>query len=302
MAVSVITTAGCGGISLAATEQPIKVVATTSLLADLVNNVGRTRVDVHSIVPPGADVHSFQPTPQDSIEISQARLIVSNGSGLDDFLMPTVNSAAGAEAVRLVASQGLAAQLGDGAVHRRNASATLAKPNQERRDPHFWQNPVHTIHYVERIRDGLIQADPDHAEAYKSNAAEYIDALQELDQEIERVLNRVPIRFRHLVTFHDAFGHFADRYGWQTTALVANDAGAVTPGTVVSLMKRLHEEEIPAVFAEPQFRSPVIVRAAEDAGISIGLLYSDVLDDGAATYLDMMRFNANSLVKHLAGQ
>ena len=84
--------------------------------------------------------------------------------------------------------------------------------------------------------------------------------------------------------------------------MVANDAGTVTPGTVLTLIERLREEGLPAVFAEPQFRSPIIVQAAEDAGISLGLVYSDVPDDKAATYLDMMRFNANSLAEHLAGQ
>ena len=123
--------------------------------------------------------------------------------------------------------------------------------------------------------------------------------MRELDQEISQTLRDVPPERRHLVTFHDAFGHFAVRYGWRVSAFVPGDASEVTPGTIVAVMERIGGEGIPAVFAEPQFSPKVMEQVARDTGVGVGAIYSDALDDNVPTYLDMMRFNARSLVEHL---
>jgi ABC-type Zn uptake system ZnuABC Zn-binding protein ZnuA len=99
-------------------------------------------------------------------------------------------------------------------------------------DPHFWQDPILAIHYVERIRNGLVEADPDNAQVYTANAEAYIQELRELDREIAQTLEAVPPEHRHLVTFHDAFGYFRRRYGWQVSAFVPSDASDITPGAV----------------------------------------------------------------------
>ena len=257
-------------------------VTTFAILADLVKNVGGERVQVQSIVQSGADIHSFQSTPGDSIAISNARVIVSNGMGLDAFLEGMFHNARGPDAVHVVATEGL--------------PATLADDD----DPHFWQDPLHTVHYVESIRDGLIQADPGGAPVYRANAEAYTRELRDLDREIAQTLSGVPPERRHLVTFHDAFGHFAERYGWEVSALVMGDADDVTPGAVVEVIARIKGDSISAVFAEPQFGSDMIREAAASAGVQhIGFIYSDVLDAQVPTYIDMMRFNARSLLKHL---
>ena len=299
LAAVLLAASACGSASAAGTQEPLRLVTTTPLLADLVRNVAGTQVEVHSLVPPGADVHSFQTTPQESIQISRAAVIFSNGFGLDDFLMPVIESAAKAGTVQVVVSDGLesspitSAKLGQG------FPGKLARTLNGGPDPHFWQNPIYTIHYAQRIRDALVEADQANAETYRSNAEKYIQELRQLDQEISRILGQVPPRRRHLITFHDAFGHFADRYGWQASGLLPNDAGDVTPGTIISMMEQLREQDIGAVFAEPQFRSQVIDRAGRDAGVRIGRIYSDVLDDTVSTYTEMMRFNARSLAEHL---
>jgi len=272
--------AACGGITAADTQKPLRVVATTALLADLVQNVAGAGTTVRAVIPPGADVHSFQTTPNDSIEISKAGLIVSNGGGLDDFLDPMIKNAQEDSAVHIVASQGL--------------GAGLREP-----DPHYWQNPVNVIHYVRRIQGGLSDADPLNAEFYRGRADAYVQELLDLDQEISLILEEVPPSRRHLVTYHDAFGHFGDRYGWRTSALATNDAGGVSPGAITRLQERIRQEGITAVFTEPQFRSKVIALAARDAGVEVGIIYSDVLDGAAATYVDMMRLNARNLVELL---
>jgi ABC-type Zn uptake system ZnuABC Zn-binding protein ZnuA len=156
---------------------------------------------------------------------------------------------------------------------------------------------MYAVHYVQRIRDGLIQADPEGSHVYQANTTDYIQKLRELDQEIAETLSGVPPQLRHLVTFHDAFGYFARRYGWKVSAFVLSDASDVTPGAVVEVMRRVKEEGIPLVFAEPQFGSDVLKQAARDAGVGIGLIYSDALDEGVPGYIEMMRFNARSLLR-----
>jgi ABC-type Zn uptake system ZnuABC Zn-binding protein ZnuA len=293
-------------------EPKLKVVTTTTILADLVSNVGGNQLQVQFIVPPGADIHTFQTNPSHSLATSEADVIISNGFGLDDFLEPVLRGAKQAEAVRVVAAEGLPAEpITEMAFpeenHKQEHQEELPEQHQgeeqghehEAGDPHFWQNPLFTIHYVERIRNSLIQADPDNAEVYNRNAAEYIQQLRELDREIAQTLNQVPPQRRHLVTFHDAFGHFARRYGWRVSAFVTGSAGEVTPEKVVSVMKVIKAEGIPAVFAEPQFRQDVLEQAARDTGIRVGTIYSDTLDDMLPTYIEMMRFNAKSLAEHL---
>ena len=274
----------------------IQVVATTALLADLVKNVDGERVEVRSIMPPGADLHSFQATPTDSIAISRARVIVSNGFGLDAFLEPVLRSAKGPGAIHVIAAEGLGPADGQG-----GGGAGMADDENQgpQTNPHFWQNPLFAIHYVEGIRDGLASADPDHAPDYQANAAAYIEELRKLDREILEILSDVdPVR-RHLVAFHSAFSHFAQRYGWKVSAFVASDADDVSPADVVRVLERVRNDRLPAVFVGPQFRSDVIERAAEDAGVTVGTIYSDLSDANVTSYVEMMRFNAKALAEHL---
>ena len=290
----------CGGSS--PTEGGLQVVTTTAILADFVRNVGGERVGVRSIVPPGADVHTFQSTPGDSVSTSRAKLIVSNGFGLDDSLNTLLKGAMKSSAVHVVAAQGLqSVPLKVVALPSRSSGQqnVVGHKEQRRSDPHFWQNPLFAIHYVERIRDGLIEADPAGAETYRVNAATYIEELRMMDLEIEGTLSAVPPQRRYLVTFHDAFGYFAERYGWEVLAFVPDDAGDVTPASVVEVMELIKEQDIPAVFAEPQFGGDVLKQAAGDAGVEVGVIYSDAVDSTVSTYLEMMRFNTKTLLRHL---
>jgi ABC-type Zn uptake system ZnuABC Zn-binding protein ZnuA len=260
-------------------QQPLSVVTTTALLADLVKNVGGDLVSVTALVPPGADVHSFQTTPADNVEISRAAMVVSNGGGLDQFL-----------------DQVIQRSTSDGTVHILVGKALLELDDE---DPHFWQNPVFAVRYVESIRDGLIAADPTNADDYQGNFTEYKDRLTKLDFDIASTLNTVDPTRRHLITFHDAFGHLAKRYGWQVTSLVGSDASQVSPGPVVEILEKVREQGLTAVFAEPQFNSDLLEKAAEEAEVEIGPIYSDVQDGEVANYIDMMLFNAKSLARLL---
>ena len=254
-------------------------VTTTALLADLVQNVGGDLVNVISLVAPGADVHSFQSTPADNVTLSRAALVVSNGGGLDQFLDQVIEGSTSDDVVHILAAEQL---LG-----------------LDENDPHFWQNPVFAVKYAEGIRDGLIEADPENLAGYQANFDSYNNRLTKLDFDIASTLNTVDPDHRLLVTFHDAFGHFGARYGWEVTALVGSDASQVSPGPVVAILERVREQGVPAVFAEPQFNSGLLQQAAEEAGIEVGPIYSDVQNGEITSYIDMMLFNAKSLARLL---
>ena len=263
-----VSACGSSQPEAAPSGSPLPVVATTALMADFVRNVGGDLVEVTSLVPPGAEVHSFQSTPSDSVAISRAALVVSNGGELDRFLDPLIQGSLTDDAVRVVTAAPLLA-----------AGET---------DPHFWQNPVFSVVYVKEIRDGLIASDPENTAAYQANFDSYKEKLTKLDFDIASTLNTVDPARRLLITFHDAFGHFARRYGWEVTAFVASDGGEVSPGRVVDILAQVREQGISAVFAEPQFRADVLENAAREAGIETGVIYSDVLDDDVTSYIDMM--------------
>ena len=287
----------CSGEANPTPSPELKVITTNGILADLAGNVGGEGVEVTSIAPPGADLHSFQPTPGDSQVVRDARVIISNGHGLDDALGPMIRSAMNPTALQVVASDGLEAKLVE--VIELDQYGDEADADYLEGDPHFWQNPQYAIHYVERIRDGLSQADPANASLYRSNAEAYIQRLRDLDREIMETLNTVPPERRHLVTFHDAFGYFARRYGWRLSAFVAHDASDITPQAVADIMQRVEEERITAIFTEPQFSAGVLSQLARDVSVEVGTIYSDALDATTPTYIEMMRFNARSLAEHL---
>ena len=315
-------TAACGGeVSSTTSDQagPIRVVTSTALLADMVENVGGDLVEVTSIVPAGADVHSFQTTPKDSISISQARVIVTNGFGLDAFLESVLESAKEAEAVQVIAADGLASfaiggdeseeedhegedeeeDHGAGEEDEDHGAEEEDEHGHTEGNPHFWQNPEFAIHYVQQIRDGLANTDPDNETEYFANAEAYIEELRELDREIAQTLGQVPPERRHLVTFHDAFTYFGQRYGWRVSAFVGSEADEVAPAAVVRVLDRVKNEGLPALFVEPALRSDVIRRAADDAGVTVWPIHADLPADGLTSYIEMMRFNAETLAEHL---
>ena len=277
-------------------KPPIGVVTTTVLLADLVKNIGDNLVEVTALVPPGADVHSFQSTPDDNIAVSKASLLISNGGGLDKFLEQVIKGSAADDAVHIFAAESLMdSDFREDEAHEDEAH----EDGSHEGNPHFWQNPIFAIQYAETIRDGLIKVDPDNSNTYHINFESYKDKLTELDFEIASTINTIDESRRHLITFHDAFGHFATRYGWRVTSLVGHDASQVSPGSVIEILEKVRAQGVPAVFVEPQFSGGLLQQAAEDSGIKVGPIYSDVQDGEVSNYIDMMLFNAKSLARLL---
>ena len=167
-----------------------------------------------------------------------------------------------------------------------------------RGDPHFWLDPRFAVHYVNQIANGLAAADPVNAPEYLDNAADYISQLEALDGYISAKIAEIPSSRRVLVTFHDAYGYFGSRYGFEVQAFVGSHGGDVAPDDIVAVLDLVQDRNLPAVFSEPQFSADALAQVARDAGISVGIIRSTP-DVDYPTYVEMMRANADALAGHL---
>lgn len=294
---------------------PIPVVASFSILGDLVSEVGGDRVAVTTLVGRDSDAHVFQPAPKDVKTVAAARVLVINGLGFDGW-MDRLASTGGAGAGRIVveASKGLPTmpERGGAPDRRAQGAATGLAPGHDHArpghghdhgsiDPHAWQDPRNVVIYVRNIAAGLTRADPAGADGYAQRATAYTARLMELDGWITQRIGQVPAAKRKVITSHDAFGYFAARYGVTMVAVAGvstnADAGARGMAEIIRLMRR---EKVKALFLE-NIANPLLVEqiARETGAQPGGRLYSDALsasDGPAPTYLGMMRHNVDVLV------
>lgn len=284
---------------LALGQERVKIVATFSILADLVRQVGGKRVDVTTLVAPGGDAHVFHPSPADAQRVAQAALVVANGLGFEGWIDRLVK-ASGAAPRRLVASTGVkprrAKDDGHGHGHGNGHAGD---------DPHAWQSVPNAKIYVANIRDALIAADPAGEAAYRAGAAAHLADLDRLDAEIRAAVGALPPERRRIVTTHESFGYLAAEYGLEIIAPkgVSTDAEA-SAKDVARIIRQIRAARAPAVFLENVTDSRLIERIARESGARVGgTLYSDSLSPAggpAGTYIDMMRHNIRELTKALA--
>jgi ABC-type Zn uptake system ZnuABC Zn-binding protein ZnuA len=275
--------------NFALAANPLSVVTSNTVLADLVANVGGDKVQVRSLAPAGTDPHTFQPTPDSIKTLSQARVAFFNGSGLEEWWDKTVRSVKKPEVPVIELSKGLATirMLGHNGGY----------------DPHVWLDPNLVKAYVEKIRDALSRADGANAGFYAGRAKAYQVKLDELDAWIRIEVEKIPSARRKLVTFHDAFQYFANRYGLAVKGfIVASPGKEPSAKALAELTRRIKEEQIPAVFAEADFSPKLLEVLAKDAGVKVVTnLYDDSLSSGppADTYINMLRHNVTQTVNAL---
>lgn len=289
-------TGGCGvpagGASNRLGTGKLRVVATTTIIGDLVRSVAGDRAEVTVLLPPDADPHAFEPRPGDLTAITQAQVLFKNGAGLEGFLEPLLRSAGGQPLI-VECAQGLKLR-------------TMEEGGQQTADPHLWFDVRNAIHYVERIRDGLIQADPAGHDVYTANVARYIAQLNDLDAWIVEQVSQVPPERRKLVTSHDTFGYFAERYGFEVIGALFPASGAEAQPSaqeIASLIRAIQASGVKAIFTENTVNPKFAEQIARDAGVKVVTrLYTDSLggpDSGAETYIDMMKFNVRAIVEAL---
>ena len=274
-------------------QTALKVVAAETFLADIAQNVAGDRVEIEALMPIGVDPHGFEPTPTDVAKIADSQVLIMNGAGFEEFLAKLLKNAGGQHAVVEAAA---------GLVSRQRQEGEMADPDQAG-DPHFWLDPNNVIKYAENIRDGLSKADPEGAATYRANAGAYIAKLEELDRWIADRVKKVPEANRMLVTNHESFGYFADRYGFQIIGTVmpsVSTGSAPSAQQLAQLIDHIKSTGAKAIFLETGTNPQLAQQVAREAGVTaVTELYSHSITEagGAApTYLDMMKFNTNAIV------
>ena len=270
----------------AETARPLQVVASFSILADMLREVAGDAAQVHSLVGANADAHVFEPTPADAQRLARADLVVVNGLHFEGWIDRLVRSS-GYRGPVIEATRGIEP--------RRVGRAV---------DPHAWQSLAHAQRYVENMRAALVAAAPSQAAAINARAAAYGERIAALDASARAAFEAVPRDQRRVVTTHDAFGYLGDAYGitfisprsWNT------DSEASAAG-VASVIRQVRLHQARALFVENITDRRSIERISQETGARVGgTLYSDALSPpaaGADTYLRLYAHNVKSIAAAL---
>lgn len=265
-----------------------RVLTTFTILADMARNVAGDAAVVESITKPGAEIHDYEPTPQDLVKVKDADLVLWNGLGLERWFERFFQQAQGAASA--VLSEGIQPMgIGEGPYE--------GKPN-----PHAWMSPANALIYVENIRRALSELDPANAAVYAANAAAYTERLRAVEAPVREALAAVPENRRWLVTSEGAFSYLARDFGLKELYLWpinADEEG--TPQQVRRVVDTVRAQDIPAVFSESTVSDKAMRQVAKETGARYaGVLYVDSLtgpDGPVPTYLDLLQYNARALAQ-----
>jgi zinc/manganese transport system substrate-binding protein len=268
----------------------VRVVASFSIIADLVKQVGGDRVVVSGLVGPNVEMHDFRPSPADARRLADAQLVVINGLGFEGWADRLIKVAA-YQGARLVASNGIQALPGEG---------------RHRYDPHAWQDVANVKVYVTNIRDALAALDPANKLDYDRRTSEYTKQLETLETEIKAAFRDIP-KPRRVITSHDAFTYYGRAYDIEFLA-AHGVGGAAQPSAkgIAQLIRQIKREQVKAIFVENISAQRSMDQIARETGAVVGgTLYSDALSEAsgpASTYADMMRHNTRLISGALRGQ
>lgn len=271
----------------------VKVVATFSILGDIVANVGGDHIDLVTLVGADGDAHDYEPTPKDTILLGKSDIIFENGLHFEHWL-DKLYTASGSKARRVVVSNGIIPR-------------TIEEDGMKEEDPHAWQDVTNVMAYTQNVRDSLIAIDPAHQKEYESNAAAYIAQLKELDEWI--LAQTRTIGNKTIVTNHDALGYFAHRYNFNIVGAIipsgTTEAADPSAKQIVALMKVIKRENVRVIFSENITNDKLAHMLAAQGGIKVASgIYSDALggrNSNANTYIAMMKHNMKVFSKYLNG-
>lgn len=280
----------------------LKVIATTTLVGDVVGRVGGDLIDLSVLLPVGADPHSFSPAPKDIARVADADLVFANGVGLEAFLDNLIESAGAQERVISV-SEGIAL-MASGIDHAEEESEEHPE-QQNSYDPHTWTSPRNVMVWVQNIESQLSRLDPDNANAYQRNAAEYSEELTNLDTWIREQTDTISPEDKKIVTDHALFGYFAAAYGFQQIgALIPGYSTLSEPSAqdLAQIQDAIQQYKVKAIFVGKSVNPALATRVAEDTGTRLVSVYTGSLSEPggeAGTYLDYMRYNSTAFVTGL---
>ncbi|MDQ3493330.1 MAG: metal ABC transporter substrate-binding protein [Chloroflexota bacterium] len=310
-----LVAAGCGAGPAPSggeteTQGTTRVVATTTVLADLVAQVGGDLVTVTPLVPLGGEVHTFDPSTSDAVSISQADLVVMNGLGLDEWLRDLAQNAGTAEVPIVELAEDL-----DGVEYLQPAEHAEDEHEDgedegeddgghaaETANPHLWLNVAYTQQYVRKLAETLKQVDPDNAAGYDANAAAYLQRLVDLETWVRDRMTTVPDENRRVVSFHEAFPYFAAAYGLEIVGTIIDAPGQdPSAGQIAALIEGIRGEGVSAIFAESQFPSSLTQTIADETGVAVVTdLYNDSLGAPPVdSYVGLIKWNVERIVAAL---
>lgn len=268
----------------------LQVTATTPILADLVRQVGGSRVQVVSVVPPGADPHTFEPTPGTAKALAQSRLLFANGLGLEPYLSKLKSLLPrGAKVVLLGEGQ-------PGVICAEETHGEEAHAEEDHAhgpcDPHLWLDPTYAVRYAERIAQELSALDPEGKAQYGANLNRFRQEVQKRD----RAFQACGLKGTKVVVQHDAFRYFARRYGLQVVGVLSQgSAQEVGSRSFLALVERAKREGVRLLLAEPQYRGTALKALAEALSARVAVLYTDTLDQKVPSYLALLDHNLKAL-------
>ena len=274
----------------------LHILATTTIVGDVVTNIAGDKTNLHVLLPPGASPHSFEPSPRDIAKASNADLIFINGAGLEQFIDKLIqNSGSSAEVVSLSENLKL----------RSIANTHDDQDESKGLDPHVWTDPNNVISWVDVIVKHLSEIDSANSKLYYQNGILYKQKLQELDHWITEQISKIPQKNRKLVTDHMLFGYFCERYGFeQTGAIISGFSTLSEPSAqdVAKLEDSIRKMNVKAILVGNTVNPSMAEQIAGDTGAKLFSFYTGSLSEKggpADTYIKYMRYNVDVIVKAL---
>ncbi|GFM90123.1 MULTISPECIES: metal ABC transporter substrate-binding protein [Pseudomonas] len=276
-----------------AQAKPLEAVASFTVIADMVSNVGGDRVHVTSLIGPNGDPHVYEPTPRDAQALKSADLTFVSGLHLEGW-MDRLIKASGYKGQPVVLSEGIKTRY-------------MQEDGKLITDPHAWNSAANGVIYVRNIMTALKKADPEGASVYEANGQRYIVQLQELDLYARDQVQSVPESKRKILTSHDAFGYFGDAYGVTfLSPLGFSTESEASAADVAKLIRQIKSEHVTAYFFENSGDPRLVKQIADASGAQPGgELYVEALspaDGPAASYAQMFRYNVDKLTAAMKGK
>ena len=300
LALTALLGAGCSNAPGAVSGGEKLFAGSVAPVTDLLRNVAGNAAEVQGLIPEGVDSHTFEPSPDTAKLLSEADAIFLNGLDLED---PTLKLAQ--------------ANHKDGAVIYLLGPSTIT-PAQYQYDfsfpkleghpnPHLWMDVANAITYTMLIRDQLVNADPENAAAYRSNAAGYLTKLEQVDKAVQKTVDTIPPRNRVLLTYHDSFAYFANHYGMRVIgAIQPSDFAEPSAQEVAALIDQIKQQNVPAIFGSEVFPSPVLAQIAQETGVKYEASLRDDDLPGAPgqpehSYVGLIKYDVATMAKDLGG-
>jgi len=309
MALMLIFFTGCATQRLesapTSTKEQKIVITSISPLADLIKNVGGDAVQVVSLVPPGSDPHTYEPTPEAIRQVAKAQVLFANGVGQETYLEKLIANSQNKDLRTVILAEGLPI-LGIEEDHAAEAEKHVEGDGHDHSqgNPHLWLDVKNAQSYVEKIRDVLSETYPQDQAVFEANAAKYLQELESLDRWIREEIKSLPEENRKLIVYHDAWAYYAQAYGLTVLKPVVRGGEEAEPSAkdYAELIELIRRHNIKAVFGEVGFNPKLLYQLAQETNVQVVEdLYNDTLGVTPDTdsYIEMMQHNTKAIVSAL---